>query len=133
MIYVGHPYSGSEELREVRYQIAMAYCAHLKKRGVVGIYAPIVHNHNLASIYGMPKTNEYWETENLHMLGLSRELHVLELEGHEDSFGLITEINHAKINNIPIANIPESFFMIGEIAKTGVEKWMTRHQQLTLA
>lgn len=133
MIYIAHPYSGSKELMEVRYQIAMAYCAYLKRSGVVGIYSPIVHNHLLANQYNLPKTNEFWELENLHMLSLSQGIHVLKLDGHEDSFGLITEINHANINNIKITYIPEEFFITGNIYIPGVEKWMVRHMQLTLS
>jgi len=129
MIYVAHPYSGIKEVMEVRFQLAKAYCAQLKRDGVVGVYSPIVHFHQLAYEYKLKKGFKYWKQENLHMLDLAAELHLLKLEGHDTSPGVIVELNHAHLMGTTVVDVPEEYFFSSPVNKIA-KRWIRKHRKL---
>ncbi len=93
MIYLASPYS--HEMRSVRYQrfIAVALAAaKLMKEGEF-VYSPIVHNHSLAELVGLPKKWEFWAKFDQEMLEKVDRFMILKLDGWKESTGIIAEIH----------------------------------------
>lgn len=54
----------------------------------------------------------FWQHISYEMLNVCNEMHVLMLDGWEESIGVIGEINHAKMKNIPIHYIEANVEMV---------------------
>jgi hypothetical protein len=62
----------------------------------VKAYSPIVHNHPIAVLGGLPRTWDFWKTFDIDMLRHAEELHVVCLPGWKKSRGVRAEIREAK-------------------------------------
>lgn len=95
MIYLASPYVHPDpEVMQQRFHSVCELTAELLASGLV-VYSPIAHNHYLACNFDLPRTWDFWQTLDLHMLDLANELHVLMLAGWEKSKGVAAEIEHA--------------------------------------
>lgn len=105
MIYIGSPYSHPDPLvREERYLRASKILTEYLKAGRWA-YSPIVHCHELAKIWDLPKEAEFWRSYDFHMLALATEFHILCLEGWAASVGLTAERVEAERLQIPVRYI----------------------------
>lgn len=99
--YVASPYSHSSPLiREERYICACHYIADCLKRGE-WVYSPIVHCHEIAKTWEMPKDADFWHSYNVAMLSGAARLRVLRLDGWDVSDGVKREIEVASKLGIP--------------------------------
>lgn len=91
-IYLASPYSSPDEVvRQQRFELAAAFTAEQLRRGV-NIYSPIVHNHDLAVRYDLPKEFDFWQRHNYALLAKASELWVLTLAGYDKSRGVTAEV-----------------------------------------
>jgi len=121
MIYVASPYSSpikdsyrymtviemahkTKVLMENRYLAAMKYVAKNLKEGK-NYFSPIVYTHEMAHGHCLPKDFKFWQEINHRYLEACSELHVLMLEGWEDSAGVKDEINYAITHGMGIKYI----------------------------
>lgn len=96
MIYLAQPYSDpSLEVMHDRYEAALAAVAHLTRKQQV-VYSPIVHFHSVAVYHELPRSFDFWELINRHMLRRADQFFVLKLPGWENSRGLQMETDYAK-------------------------------------
>lgn len=95
MIYLASPYSGTRDEESIRYFQAMKATARLLKSGII-VYSPIVHCHNMAIMYKLPKDFKFWQWYNEAMIEVAEGLCVLKLKGWEESKGVAHEIEYAK-------------------------------------
>lgn len=103
--YLGSPYSHPDPyVREQRHLMAMAHVAAFLKQGIA-VYSPIVHCHELAKVWDMPKEAKFWERYNYTMLAAAEELWVLKLLGWKESVGLQGEIQEAKRIGVSIVEL----------------------------
>lgn len=104
-LYLASPYTHESELvRHKRYLDVAELTAHLL-RGHIAVYSPIVHCHDIAKRYDLPKGFEFWEHYNYQMLEKAEKLLVYQMAGWNASRGLKGEIKFATARNIPITHI----------------------------
>ena len=90
-IYLASPYiSPKLEVMERRYREAMK-AVHQMLINHTWVYSPIVHCHELAKIYDLPKSHEFWEAYDFAMLAASNGLMILRLSGWGISRGVCNE------------------------------------------
>lgn len=90
--YLASPYSDPEPLvREQRYLLAAQALRTLLRNGLYS-YSPIVHCHELAKIWDMPRESNFWDGYNYQMLKSSAGLFVLRLPRWNHSVGVKKEI-----------------------------------------
>jgi len=94
MIYIASPYTGTTNEMHERYKHARAYVAKLCVDYVL-CYSPIVHFHPVAVNHELPRDLNYWRAHNVAMLRRAEILHVLRLDGWDDSVGVAFEMNLA--------------------------------------
>jgi len=93
--YVGSPYSDPDPLiMQERFEAAEKYVAEALMRGE-HVYSPIVHCHEMAVKYNLPRDFEFWQSYNRAMLSTAAEFVVLRLDGWEGSTGLKGEADFA--------------------------------------
>lgn len=96
MIYLASPYSHpSVTVVEQRFEAACAAVAELCRKGYVP-YSPIVHFHPVSIRHRLNGSFAFWRDINFAMLARADNLHVLMIDGWEDSIGVIAEIKHAE-------------------------------------
>jgi len=101
LLYLAGPYSFSPEIAFERHA---AYAASLLQKGFF-IFSPILHNHQLAHTYELPKDAEFWQGYNKAMLLRCTELWVMLEPGWDNSKGTQYEIAVAIETNKPIKYI----------------------------
>jgi hypothetical protein len=102
-IYLGQPYTHSDPAKRYeRFYSAFKYTAAQLIAGE-HIYSPIVHCHEMAIAFKMPKDFDFWEKYNYAMLTRASELRILKLSGWEESVGLKAEIVLAERLELPIS------------------------------
>lgn len=95
MIYVASPYTyPTPAVRKERYLAALSYAHKLMASGEIA-FSAIVYGHPFAIDLHAPVEFEHWRSLNHHMIFLSREVHVLMLDGWTDSRGIKDEIAYA--------------------------------------
>lgn len=105
-IYLASPYSDKSYLvRHQRYIHVSEVTAQLLRQGL-HVYSPIVHCHEIAKRFSLPKDFSFWEAYNYAMLEQAASLYILELEGWEKSRGVRGEIQFARKHNISITQLP---------------------------
>ncbi|MFB6216210.1 MAG: DUF1937 family protein [Candidatus Aenigmatarchaeota archaeon] len=114
MIFIASPYTvphGTPEerkkIREARYQAALEHAGSLATQEIQ-CYSPIVHWHEVAKTFSLPKENEFWKKFNRKQLLMSRKVHVLTLPGWRSSEGVAWERKEAAKNNIPVETVDPS-------------------------
>lgn len=105
MIYLASPYTHSNPTIAVsRFWDTRKFVAQRLKAGLP-VFSTIVHNHELAYLYGLPTDQEFWWKYNRAMLNKADEVWVLKLDGWEDSAGVQREIEYAQTKGIPVEYI----------------------------
>ena len=103
MIYLASPYTHSDPtIMELRFVHVMKVLAEKYLRNGVPAYSPIVHYHDLAKIYDLPKSHEFWLMHDRAMIDVCSEVHVVRLEGWEQSKGVAAEIAYSNEIGKPI-------------------------------
>lgn len=104
-IYLASPYSDPSELvRHKRYlEVAEVVAQYLRKS--LHVYSPIVHCHEIAKRFSLPKDFKFWSEYNYAMLERASGIHVLKIAGWEDSKGIAAEVKFAMRNKIPLTMI----------------------------
>lgn len=106
-VYVASPYTNSDPMvQETRYLRVMEYTKILLISGTHA-FSPIVHCHEMAKVWEMPKEYKFWSSYNLAMLSGAYSLHVLQLPGYGQSIGVAAEIRYAAEMGLPIVYIPD--------------------------
>lgn len=104
-IYLASPYTSPKAaIREVRHSKAEHTVALLLRKNI-HVYSPIVHCHELAIKYGLPKDFAFWQSYNRSMLSEASGLWILQIEGWKDSQGVKWEIKFALERNLTIKYI----------------------------
>jgi hypothetical protein len=106
--YVASPYSArglegerAKALREKRYRAAMRFVAWALEQKMI-VLSSIVHCHELASIYELPKGHEFWlEYDKAMVLGGGGVI-VLCIDGWQESFGVRGEVALAHASGCPV-------------------------------
>lgn len=88
-----------------RYLRVLEVSAHLQRAGIT-VYSPIVHNHEMARRFHLPKESDFWERHNKAMLIPSLGMFILELPGWETSSGIQKEVRCCHEHNILIRQLP---------------------------
>jgi len=103
MIYLASPYTHKK--RSVRFQrfIAVALAAAKLINDNQVVYSPIVHNHTLAELVGLPKKWEFWKKFDEDMLSKADSFVILKLDGWKESTGVTAETEIA----IGLGLVPE--------------------------
>jgi hypothetical protein len=105
IIYIASPYSHSDKhIRELRYLQVTEYCAKQVATGNI-VFSPITYGHILSEHVDMPTTFDFWSNFCLTFLNKCDEMHVIKLEGWENSIGISEEESYCRDNNIPIKYI----------------------------
>lgn len=103
MIYLASPYSHPDPaIREERYIRASKVLVELYLWRELWAYSPIVHCHELAKTFQLPRDAQFWKGYNTHMLLLATELHVIRLDGWDTSAGVQFEVDTANKAEIPV-------------------------------
>lgn len=94
--YLASPYSHRDkDVMEQRFQLAEKHAAFMLTRGIT-IYSPIVHMHELALRYKLPKDFDFWRRHNHNMLWRAKDFHILTIDGWRSSKGVTGELAFAK-------------------------------------
>jgi hypothetical protein len=108
-VYVASPYTHpNPAMRELRFLKVAQCCAMMLEEGNV-VYSPIVHWHEIAKVFGMPKEHHFWLLADSIMLTGSREVSVLMLDGWEESAGVAREIKFAKLIGKPLTYLHDTW------------------------
>lgn len=92
MIYVASPYTHSDKKIEAsRYDLVSDYCAKLIIDGYVP-FSPIVYCHLLSVRHILPGLVDFWWDFNLDFMRAAKEMHVLQIDGWQESKGVRQEI-----------------------------------------
>ncbi len=105
MIYIASPYTDPDpEVTQRRYEAVLRYCVHLVQIERVP-YSPVVHFHQMAKHFDLPKDRPYWKKVNATMLRRASHLDVLCLPEWEASTGLREEIADADVMYITVGYV----------------------------
>lgn len=116
-IYLASPYSHEDEsMREARYLAVGVITATLFNLEVA-VFSPIVHCHELAKAYGLPRDADFWKFYNREMLRGARELWLLLLDGWKESKGMQGERDMAIELGIPYRQVEPSVENLRELAQ----------------
>jgi len=109
IIYIASPYTGTSYQRTNRFRDVEKYAAYLIQQGETAI-SPIVHNHTLATRHELPREFDFWQNYCLTLLGACDYMHVLMLEGWNESVGITAEIKLAEELLIPVIYIEDDTY-----------------------
>jgi len=105
LIYVASPYNHpDDDYRYLNYLRVSKYVAKLIAEGNVAI-SPIAYGHPLLSLQEMPHDFDFWSNFCLTILKKCDEMHILVLDGWDRSRGVLTEMEFAEKNFIPITYV----------------------------
>jgi len=116
IVYLGCPYSMGEtsnaDDRSLRYE-QVTRAANILFRSGLNVYSPITHHHQVQKHRPTKMTTREWLQLDFGYLRHCEMLFVLKLDGWEKSLGLISEIEFAKDNQIPIVYVEPNPEIIG--------------------
>ncbi len=104
LIYIASPYTGTVAEMDHRFKLAAGYVARLCGGDSIP-YSPIVHFHPVAVAHTLPCDISYWRTVNIAMLRRCDGVHVLLLDGWDQSVGVKFEMDLAADLNLPLGMI----------------------------
>jgi hypothetical protein len=91
-VYLACPYSHPDPaIQQLRFEQVSAVAAQYMARGVL-VFSPISHTHPIAMAGELPKGWDFWERYDKTFLEWCDEVHVLMLDGYEQSTGVNAEI-----------------------------------------
>lgn len=94
MIYLASPYSGTLEQMQQRYLDTKHATATLLSNKH-HIYSPIVHCHEMACRFSLPRDAQFWKEYNEDMIKRVDYLWLLKIPGWETSKGMGMEVEFA--------------------------------------
>jgi len=102
-IYVACPYSHPDQaVREERVLAADKYAAKLMERGHI-VFSPLSHSHPISKHCKVdPTDHDFWLRQDLAWLKACHRMHVLCLDGWQESKGVKEEIEEALKRKIPV-------------------------------
>ena len=100
-VYLASPYSGTDFEQQLRYQHTL-YATKLIFDESFAVFSPIVHCHELAHSYSLPKDSTFWGLYNSIMLRAASEVWILMLLGWEHSQGVANERTYAEQLGRPV-------------------------------
>jgi len=90
-IYLAIPYSHDDEgIMQRRFEFVTRYAAQLASDNTVP-FSPITHSHEMARQGNLPRTWDFWETQDLPFLDWADELRIIDAEGYNESTGVSSE------------------------------------------
>ena len=101
MNYLASPYTGTQHEMRKRYGLALRATASLIAEKI-WTYSPIVHCHEMAVLYNMPRDIDFWREYDTDTVHTCRELYVLQIPGWQESAGVAYEMRLAEKYNKPI-------------------------------
>lgn len=102
MIYIASPYSHPDpQVRQARFLAALRYTNEIIREGEIA-FSAIAYGHPFACYVAAPTDFLSWRALNHHMIALSQQVHVLTLDGWEESAGVKDEILYANEIDKPI-------------------------------
>jgi hypothetical protein len=105
MIYLAVPYTDkSATVRHERFEEVSMYAAYLMQKSIP-VFSPISHSHPIEQHFFEAKSWDFWQIQDLPILKICNELHVLCLSGWSYSVGVRAEIEHARELNLPVKYI----------------------------
>ena len=100
-IYLAIPYTGNEIKS---FQTANLVAGLLMNQGHI-VLSPISHTHPIAQECDLPKEWGFWKKQDESFIGWCDELHIVKLNGYENSTGVNAEIEIAKTLGKPVKYI----------------------------
>lgn len=92
LTYICSPYSHDDpHIRWQRWRAVVQYTGDLLKRGHLA-FSPIAHSHPIAVECGMGLDFEAWEELDTAMMERCEAMHVLQLDGWQESKGIAHEL-----------------------------------------
>ena len=112
MIYLCSVYSHGEgktdpEVRQRRYELVRDFVAKNIERP---LYSPIVHCHEMATLYEMPKDDEFWKQKDRNIIRRCDAVWILDIPNEEgwlwdQSEGIRDEATFAMECGIPVQRV----------------------------
>jgi len=103
--YLASPYSDPEpEVMVQRFRDTMQ-AAHWCLTHDMIVFSPIVHCHQMAVRYGLPRDYDFWQKYNEAMIGASGGILVLLIDGWFDSKGVRSEVDLAFNRGKPVQHL----------------------------
>ena len=111
-IFVSSPYTDDDpSIIARRVEQAEQYIAHLTTQGAIA-YSTIAAMAHIVEKYELKNDYPFWQSHCEQMISSSDEVHVLMLDGWQDSPGVMDEIRIADELDKPIRFIPQHAGMI---------------------
>lgn len=103
MIYLASPYSHKDPvIVKTRFLLVEQATAILINAGHF-VWSPIVHCHEMAAKYAMPTDAEFWKAYNFDFIRRSEAMFVLDIEGWQESKGVMMELKLAADMMLPVS------------------------------
>ena len=104
-VYIASPYSHKDKyIRMTRVIQVDAKAADLMEQGYL-VFSPLSHSHGISEHANVdPMDHDFWLRQDLWVLDMCDELHILCLSGWQDSKGIAVEIARAKENGMKIVH-----------------------------
>ena len=102
-IYLAAPYSHPNPAeRECRVEMVNKKAAELMQAGNL-VFSPLSHSHPISKHCIVdPCDHDFWLRQDLWILDICDEFHILCLDGWETSKGIATEFNRAQERRMPV-------------------------------
>jgi len=95
LLYLASPYTHADESVMEKRHLETCYAARDMMTEWRNVYSPILHNHFMAKMGGLPVDFDYWMNVDFDMIKRCDALVVLMLDGWEDSKGIKAEVDFA--------------------------------------
>ena len=104
-VYLACPYSHPEKkVREWRVKQADMKAAELMEQGNL-VFSPLSHSHPISHHCEVdPTDHDFWLRQDLWILDICDEMHILCLDGWSSSMGIQTEIHRAVELMLPVVH-----------------------------
>jgi hypothetical protein len=94
-IYLASPYSHpAESIRHARFESACIAAGRLMRQGHI-VFSPIAHSHHIHLLADLPGDWQFWEQFDRAFIAWADEVHILMLDGWQESHGVQAEISIA--------------------------------------
>jgi len=102
-IYLACPYSHKDpKVRAARVELVNKKAAELMMAGYL-VFSPLSHSHPISKHCAVdPCDNDFWLRQDLWILDICEEFHVLCLDGWQESSGIDTEFQRAQDLRMPV-------------------------------
>lgn len=116
MIYLASPYTHEDpEVMQERYEKAALCLTNMMKEGYI-VYSPIVHCHEIAVKYDLPKDFDFWMRQDIGVLRHCEKMYVIAIPGYQESKGVNFEKEFCEQAGIPVVHIGERHKWLNDVA-----------------